>query len=62
MFQDWEHLSNLLGPGIHQRCFKNGQTQQGNNTGYTSAMFHDWEHLSKVIGRSIHQQCFRIGE
>ena len=62
MFQDAEHLSNLLGPGIHQRCYKTRKAQQGNNTGYTSAMFHDWEHLSNVIGRSIHQQDFKVGE
>ena len=26
MFQDWEHLGNVIKRGIHQQCFKIGNT------------------------------------
>ena len=26
IIQDWEHLSNVIGQGIRQECFKNGNS------------------------------------
>ena len=60
MFQDWEHLSNILRQGIHQQCSKMGNStamKKRVRVSIVSRLATSQEGKSK----RIHPQCFMIG-